>query len=109
MDALDELREHGGMTWVGHEHGWIATPATVVSALVSDGFEECKREMTTSRRDGQPAGGLWQGINPRTRSAASVIWVSRPATQAAMVFIEIDGETVSRMGRDPDEEEGGEA
>jgi hypothetical protein len=109
MNGLDGLREQGGMTWVEHGRGWIAAPATVLNALVSDGFEECKSEMTTSRRDRRSAGGLWQGINPRTSSVASVIWVARPATQAAMMFIEIDGESVTRTGRDPDEEEGGEA
>jgi len=109
MNALDGLREHGGMTWVEHGRGWIAAPAIVLDALVSDGFEECKHEMTTSRRDRRPAGGLWQGINPRTNSVASVIWVARPPTPAAMMFIEIDGESVTRTRRDPDEEEGGEA
>jgi len=109
MNGLDELREQGGMTWAEHERGWIAAPAAILDPLASDGFDECKRETTTSRRDYRPAGGVWQGINPRTSSVASVIWVARPATQAAMVFIEIDGESVARPGRDPNEEEGGEA
>jgi len=80
-----------------------------MNALANDGFEECKREMTTSRPDCQQAGGVWQGINPRTRSVASVIWVARPAAQASMVFIEIDGKSITGPGRDPDEEEGGQA
>ena len=109
MNGLDELREHGGMTWLEHERGWTAVPAAVLSALAIDGFDECKCEMTTSRRDGKPMGGLWQGIDPRTSTVASVIWVTRPAAQAATVFIEIDGEPVARPGRDPEEEEGGEA
>jgi hypothetical protein len=108
MNSLGALREQGGMTWIGHERGWVATPAEVLAALANDGFEECKREMTTSRRDCRPAGGVWQGINPRTRSVASVVWVARPVAQAATVFIEIDGESITRPGRDPDEEEGGE-
>jgi hypothetical protein len=108
MNGLDALREQGGMAWIEHERGWVAEPAEVLNALENDGFEECKQEMTTSRRDCRPAGGVWQGINPRTRSVASMIWVARPAAQAAMVFIEIDGESITRPGRDPAEEEGGQ-
>jgi hypothetical protein len=108
MNGLNALREQGGMAWIEHERGWVAELAEVLNALANDGFEECKREMTTSRRDCRPAGGVWQGINPRKRSVASVIWVARPAAQSAMMFIEIDGESITRPGRDPDEEEGGE-
>jgi hypothetical protein len=96
------------MVWVEDERGWVAEPAEVWNALSNDGFKECKREMTTSRRDCRPAGGVWQGINPHTSSMASVIWVARPAARAAMVFIEIDGEPIARAGRDPGEEEGGQ-
>jgi hypothetical protein len=39
---------------------------------------------------------------------ASAVWVNRPKAQEAMVFIEIDGESITRPGRDPDEEEDGE-
>ena len=108
MNGLNALREQGGMTWIEDGRAWIAAPAEVLTALADDGFEECKREMTTSRGDCRPVGGVWQGINPRTGSVASVIWVAQPAPHAAMVFIEIDGESISRPGRDPDEEEGGE-
>jgi hypothetical protein len=41
----------------------------VVEALSRDGFEECQRE-TTSRQNLQPAGGVWQGVNPGTGSVA---------------------------------------
>ena len=108
MNGLGALRGQGGMMWVEDERGWVAEPAEVLNALANDGFKECKREMTTSRRDCRPAGGVWQGVNPRTSSVASVIWVARPAARAAMVFIEIDGEPITRAGRDPDEEEGGQ-
>ena len=108
MGGLNELRGDGRMMWTEAESGWIAAPEEIVTALVQEGFEECKREMTTSRRDCRPAGGVWQGINSRTRSGASVIWVARPAVPTAMVFIEIDGESITRPGRDPDEEEGGQ-
>jgi hypothetical protein len=108
MNGVNALREQGGMTWIEDGRAWVAAPAEVLTALANDGFEECKREITTSRRDCRAAGGVWQAINPRTRSVASVIWVARPAPQAAMVFIEIDGEPITRPGRDPDEEEGGQ-
>jgi hypothetical protein len=96
------------MAWIEEERGWIGDPAEVVKALAHDGFEESKRETTTSRRDCRPAGGVWQGINPHTRSVASVIWVAGPAAQGATVFIEVDGESITSPGRDPDEEEGGQ-
>jgi hypothetical protein len=95
MTAFDELCEHSRMTWIAQQHGWAAASAEILSALSNDGFEECKRELTTSRRDGQPAGGLWQGINPRTGSVASAIWVTGPAWPHAIVFIEVDGELLT--------------
>jgi len=96
MTGFNELRDHSRITWIEPEHGWIAAPEEIVTALSSDGFEECKREMTTSRRDRQSAGGLWQGVDPRTGSVASAIWVTRPAGRhQALVFIEIDGESLA--------------
>ncbi len=89
---LDGLREQARMTWREQEHGWLATPEEILIALSGDGFEECKREMTTSHRDRRPAGGVWQGINPRTGSGASAVWVNRPASHQAILFIDIDGE-----------------
>ena len=92
MNGLNELREQGRMTWIEPEHGWVAAPEEIVNALSTDGFEECKREGTTSRRDLRPAGGVWQGVNTRTGSVASAIWVNRPAGHPAIMFIDIDGE-----------------
>ena len=87
--------------------------------------------MRTRRRHRRPAGGLWQGVNTRTGSEASAIWVNRPAWHQAIVFIDIDGESLvgahavsrcamskpldqleydygfPRLERDPYEEEGG--
>ncbi len=94
MKGFNELREQGRMTWIEQEHGWVAAPEEIMNALSSDGFEECKREMTTSRRDRRPAGGVWQGVNTRTGSEASAIWVNRPAWHQAIVFIDIDGESL---------------
>jgi hypothetical protein len=112
-DGLDELRGQGRMTWVEEEKGWVAAPEDVVGALSKDGFDECKREMTTSRRDTRPAGGVWQGVNTRTGSVASTIWVNRPQWPQAIVFITIDGVSLtgpavpSRDG-DASHEDGGE-
>ncbi len=66
VNGRQALREKGGMTRIAEEHGWVATLEDMLTALSNDGFEECQREMTTSRRDSQPAGGLWQGINRHT-------------------------------------------
>jgi hypothetical protein len=38
---------------------------------------------------------VWQGVNPRSGSVASVIWVTRPAGPQALVFIDIDGESLN--------------
>jgi hypothetical protein len=94
MNDLNELREQGRMTWIEQEHGWLAAPQEILNALSNDGFEECKREMTTSRRDRRPAGGVWQGVDTRTGWVASAIWVDRPAWDEAVVFIAIDGESL---------------
>ena len=111
MTGLDDLRGDGRMTWSDAEQGWLATPEEIVSALSSDGFEECKREVTTSRRDSRPAGGVWQGINPRSGAVASAIWVNRQMWPQAIVFITVDGESFSDSGSSVDahREDGGEA
>jgi hypothetical protein len=97
MTSLNELREQGQMTWSEHEQGWIGTPGEILDALAADGFDECKREMTSSRRDCRPVGGVWQGVNPLTNSVASLIWVARQAAQPATLFIEIDGEALPSL------------
>ncbi len=108
------LVEQDRMTWIGQEHGWVATPEDIVTTLSKDGLEGCQREMTTSRRDLRPAGSVWQGVNPRTASVASAIWVTRPARHQAIVFIPIDGESLTddhgdpAVEGDPYTEEGGE-
>ncbi|MBI2203908.1 MAG: hypothetical protein HYU41_08670 [Candidatus Rokubacteria bacterium] len=114
MHGLDDLRRQGGMDWVQQEQGWMAAPDDVIGALSKDGFDECKREMTTSRRDIRPAGGLWQGVNTRTGSVASAIWVNRAPWPQAIVFITIDGESLGdgsapSLDRDPYRDDGGEA
>ena len=114
MTGVNALREHNRITWIEQEHGWIAAPEDVVNVLSGEGFEECKRETTTSRRDLRPAGGVWQGVNTGTGSVASAIWVNRPSRARATVFIAIDGEsfrdhTFSSLERDPYRDDGGES
>jgi hypothetical protein len=95
MTGLDTLREQRRMTWIAERQGWDAAPEDVVSALSSDGFEQCKHETATNGRDGRPAGGLWQGLNTRTGSVASAIWVHPSTAHQAVVFIEVDGTLVA--------------
>lgn len=95
------------MTWIDAASGWAAAAEEIVDALSREGFEECKREMTTSRRDTRPAGGVWQGINPGTGSVASAIWVNHPPGSEAIVFIAVDGESLSGPGA-PRRQRGGD-
>ncbi len=85
MTGLNELRERGMMTWIEQEHGWVAAPEEIVKAFSKDGFEECNRETTTSRREWQPPGGVWQGVDTRTGSVASATWVNRPSWHPAIL------------------------
>ena len=95
VSTLVNLHDQGRMTWTEHQHGWVAVPEDVLEALTRGGFHECKREMTTSRRDLRPAGGVWRGVNRITGSVASAVWVARATPRQALIFIEIDGETVT--------------
>jgi hypothetical protein len=49
MTSINALREHSRITWIEQEHGWAATPEDLVTVLSTEGFEECKRELPTSR------------------------------------------------------------
>jgi hypothetical protein len=98
MIGLAELRRQGRMTWIELEHGWVAAPEEILTALAKDGFAECKRASTTSRSDSRPAGGVWQGVDARTATVASAIWVNRPGWQQAIVFIDIDGQSFVDRG-----------
>jgi hypothetical protein len=95
VNGLDELRGHDRMTRIEREHRWVAAPDDVVNALSSDGFEQCTGETPGSHRDLGSAGGMWHGVNPRTGSVASAIWVTTPARPQALVFIDIDGTSVN--------------
>lgn len=112
MRAFDDLCARGDMMWIAQEHGWAVAPEEIVTVLSGEGFQECKRELTTSRRDRQPAGGVWQGVNPRTGSVASAIWLARPPWPQTIVFIEIDGHSLQgspETAGDPYRDDGGEA
>jgi len=92
LQHLNELRQHGKMQWSENEHAWAAQPLDVVEALGHEGFAEYKREVTRSRRDRPPTGGVWQGLNSQTGAVASAIWVQRADGAEPIVFIDIDGE-----------------
>ena len=92
---LEDFREQARMTWGRDVGGWIARPEEIVDALARHGYQEYKREVTRSRRDQQPTGGVWQGLNAETGSVASAIWVRRGLAGEVggfTVFIDIDGE-----------------
>jgi hypothetical protein len=89
---LGDFQQRGRMTWARDEGGWIARPDEIVDTLSHDGYQEYKREVTRSRRDRAPTGGVWQGLNIETGSVASVIWVRRGPADDATVFIDIDGQ-----------------
>lgn len=95
ISRLNDLHRRGRMTWSDRARGWLAEPDEIVDALADEGFEECKREIARNGRDHRPAGGMWQGINTRTGSVVSAIWVSQPEPSLAMVFIDIDGYTLN--------------
>jgi hypothetical protein len=95
MTGFTALREQRRVAWLERDRGWVARPDDIVTVLGREGFSECKRETTTSRRDGQPAGGVWQGVDTRTGSVASAVWVNHVAWPHALVFVEVDGESLT--------------
>jgi hypothetical protein len=98
LGGLRDLREHGKMRWSDSERAWRAEPQEVVTALANAGFQEYKREVTRSRRDREPTGGVWQGLDTTTGAVASAIWVSRADTPGPIVFIDINGEPLTEGG-----------
>ncbi len=97
MHHINDLRQHGRMRWLGHERGWVASPDEVVNALADEGYQEYKREEARTVRHRPSIGGVWQGLNERTGSVASAIWVNRAPTDETLVFIEIDGQPLRGM------------
>jgi len=92
MHGLRDVQQQGRLTWGSGEAGWIAQPDEITDTLSRHGYQEYKHEIARSRRDRQPTGGVWQGLNIETGSVASAIWVRRGLADDATVFIDIDGE-----------------
>lgn len=101
VPTLNDLYKQGRMTWTEQGRGWIGRPEEVLGALATDGFYECHRESATSRSGHPPVEGAWDGINPHTKSVASVTWTVRLEPEPPMVFIEIDGESITRPAPTP--------
>jgi len=93
-ESLDQLRALGRMVWLGHARRWVAEPEEVMGALSHDGFQEVKYETARLARR-PPAGGVWQGLNPRTGAVASAIWVARAQSERPLMFIDIDGTAIT--------------
>jgi len=72
------------MVWLGPARGWVAEPEEVMGALSHDGFQEVKYETARLARR-PPAGGVWQGLNPRTGAVASAIWVARAQSERPLM------------------------
>jgi len=95
MPRLNDLYNQGRMKWTEQGKGWICRPEEVLGALATDGFYECHRE-TASPSGRRRTEGAWDGVKPQTRSVASVTWTVRRAPEPPMVFIEIDGDSITR-------------
>lgn len=96
MPTLNDLYKQGRMTWTEQGKGWIGRPEEVLGALATDGFHECRREAAASPSERRRAEGAWDGVNPHTKSVASVTWTARRAPEPPVVFIEIDGDVITR-------------
>jgi hypothetical protein len=101
MPTLNDLYEQGRMMWTEQGNGWIGQPEEVLDAFATDGFYECHRERATSPSGHPPPEGAWDGVHPHTRSVASVTWTVRRAPEPPMVFIEIDGESITQPAPTP--------
>jgi hypothetical protein len=103
MPTLSDLYKQGRMTWTEQGQGWLGRPQDVLEALATDGFHECLRESAASPSGRQPTEGAWDGVNPHTRSVASVTWTLVRAPAPPLVFIEIDGDSITRPAPAPAE------
>jgi hypothetical protein len=95
MDRLRELRDAGKIEWVEKMGAWAGQLDDVVRALAAEGFEECRKEVIRSRREGQAAGGLWQGLHQRTGVVASAVWFNGARARQSIVFVDVDGEPLT--------------
>ena len=101
MPTLNDLYKRGRMTWTEQGKGWIGRPEEVLGALATDGFYECQRERAAIPIGRRPAEGAGAGVNPHPRTMASVTWTVRRAPAPPMVFIEIDGDSITRPAPTP--------
>jgi hypothetical protein len=101
MPSLNDLVTRGRMTWAEQGKGWIGRPDEVLGALATDGLSECHRERPASPSGRRLTEGAWDGVNPHTRSVASVTWTVRQASEPPMMCIEIDGEAITRPAPTP--------
>ena len=99
LRGLTELEQRGAMRWHTSEHAWVARPDEIVHALAGDGFQEYRRETANERRGDAPAGGMWQGLDPRTGAIATVIWITRATPQDVRAFIEVAGISIEADDR----------
>jgi len=103
MTTLNDLSERGRITWTAPEAGWTGRPEEVLDALGADGFHKCQGDLPASPHARRPTDGTWEGVNPHTKSMASVAWQLSLASQRPTVFIEIDGDTITGPPRNPDD------
>jgi hypothetical protein len=95
METLNELVREGRIAWAPDARGWIAKPGDIMDALAREGFAEFKADAARSGRHREPAGGIWQGLDARTGAVASAIWIRGDDDDRAVVFVDVDGMTVS--------------
>ena len=96
MNALRELMSEGRIAWAPQARAWIARPGDIVDALAREGFAEFKADAARSRRDREPAGGIWQGLDARTGAVASAVWI-RGEDERAVVFVDVDGRSIDEQ------------
>src|SRR2546428_13559104 len=86
MDRLRELRDAGKIEWIEEMAAWAGQLDDILRALADAGFQECRKEIVRSRRDRQPAGGLWQGLKQHTGVVASAVWIKGTRPRPNIVF-----------------------
>jgi len=101
MPTLNDLYKQGRMTWTEQGKGWSGRPEEVRGALATDGLEECHRERAARPSGRRPTEGAWDGVNAHTRSVAAGTGTGRWAPEPPRVFIEIDGESITRPAPTP--------
>jgi hypothetical protein len=93
--GLGELRARGRLHWTSGAGCWAADPGEIIDALTRDGFREFKREVATRPPPSPALGGVWQGLDGRTGSVASALWIAHPGGAGVQIFLAIDGGPVT--------------